>query len=267
MSAATRARFAEVVRSEPVDVGLACLLVAGEVDPDLDVDPSLAELDRLAATVLLPPVCPPAVAAEALRTALGEQAGFGGGSFDDLRSSLLPEVLRRGEGLPLLLSVVWVEVAQRRGIPAYAVGLPGHVAVGVGEPEDDHVLVDPYDGGTALSSARLVEISGGRPADLGPMRPEDLLLRLLTNVRALTARQAPGLASAATRLWAVELSLLLPRHPVSLRQERGELLVRLGNHVGGADELETYAIAVEGADERAATEARRSARSARAQLN
>ncbi len=267
MSTATRARFADVVRSEPVDVGLACLLVGGEVDPDLDVDPSLAALDRLAATVQLPPVCPPAVAAEALRTALGEQAGFGGGSFDDLRSSLLPEVLRRGEGLPLLLAVVWVEVAQRRGIPAYAVGLPGHVVVGVGEPEDAHVLVDPYDGGTVLSPARLAEITGGRPADLGPVRPEDLLLRLLTNVRALTARQAPGLASAATRLWAVELSLLLPRHPVSLRQERGELLVRLGDHVGGADELETYAMAVEGADERAASEARRSARSARAQLN
>ena len=44
----TRARFAEVVRSEPVDVGLACLLIGGELDPDFDVEPSLELLDLIA---------------------------------------------------------------------------------------------------------------------------------------------------------------------------------------------------------------------------
>lgn len=267
----SRKRFAEVVRSEPVDVGLACLLVGGEVDPDLDVDAALAALDALAATVHLPPGAPasPLVAAEALRRALGERAGFSGGSFESLRSSLLPEVIRRREGLPLLLSVVWVEVALRRGIPAYAVGLPGRVVVCVGDAEDEHVVVDPYDGGRSVTPAQLAGLVGRpvSPSDLVPMRPEELLLRLLTNVRALTARQPLGLSSAATRLWAVELSLLLPRHPVALRRERGELLVRLGNHLVGAEELETYAAIVEDADEQGAADSRRSARSARAQLN
>ncbi len=271
MSGGARARFAEVVRSEPVDVGLACLLVGGEVDPHLDVDAGLAALDALAATVALPPGPPasPAVAAEALRRALGERAGFSGGSFEQLHSSLLHEVVRRGEGLPLLLSVVWVEVALRRGIPAYAVGLPGRVVVCVGDPEDEHVVVDPYDGGRLVSRGQLAALVG-RPVitgDLVPVRPEELLLRLLTNIRALTTRQPRSLPTAATRLWAVELSLLLPRHPVDLRRERGELLVQLGHHVGGAEELETYAAIVEDADERAASESRRSARSARAQLN
>ena len=271
MSAATRKRFAEVVRSEPVDVGLACLLVGAEVDLDLDVDAALAALDALAATVHLPPGPPvsPLAAAEALRRALGERAGFSGGSFEQLRSSLLSEVIRHGKGLPLLLSVVWVEVARRRGIPAYAVGLPGRVVVCVGDAEDEHVVVDPYDGGRLVSPDQLAVLVG-RPvllADLGPVRPEDLLLRLLTNIRALTARQRLGLPTAATRLWAVELSLLLPRHPVALRRERGELLVRLGNHLAGAEELETYAAVVEDADEQGAAQARRSARSARAQLN
>ena len=55
-----------------------------------------------------------------------------------------------------------------------------------------------------------------------PLPAHDLLLRLLNNVRALAVRQPPGLDAAAMRLWAVELSLLLPRHPVSLRRERGE---------------------------------------------
>lgn len=247
MTAESRARFAEVVRAEPVDVGLACLLVGAEVEPDLDIDASLAALDALAAAVPTPTV-------DGLRQALG---GFGGSApdYEDVRSSLLPAVLRRRRGLPLLLSVVWVEVAARRGIPAYYCTLPGHVVVGIGDPADTHVVVDPFAGG------RVVD---GAAAPLGEL---DLLLRLLSNVRALTARQPRSLDAARTRLWAVELSLLLPRHPLALRRERGELLVRLGSHTAGAAELEGYAALVEDADEQAALDCRREARQARARLN
>jgi len=265
----SRARFSDAVRNDPVELGLACLLVGCEVDPDLDVDLALTAVDALAATArpFVPPDCAPAVAAEGLRRALGDQAGFAGGDFEDLRSSLLHEVLRRGTGLPLLLSVVWLEVAGRLGVPAYAVGLPGQVVVRIGRPRKEHVLVDPYAGGGLLPPDRLVGPNGAplRPQDLAPIPAVDLVLRLLTNVRALTARQPPSLAGAVTRLWAVDLSLLLPRHPVALRRERGELLVRLGDHVGGAKELETYALVVGNFEERKS--ARRAAGLARAQLN
>jgi len=274
---ATRARFAEVARSEPLDLGLACLLIGGEVEPSYDVDRPLAVLDALTATAR------PHVqrgggvraAAEGLRVALGEQAGFAGFAedYEDLRSSLLHEVLRRGRGLPLLLSVVWLEVAARLDVPAYAVGLPGHVVVGIGDPEDEHVLVDPFAGGRVLTLGDVehrVQATTGRAllaADLAPLPAADVLLRLLTNVRVLTTRQAPSLEVARTRLWAVELSLLLPKHPLDLRRERGELLVRLGRHLAGAEELELYAMAVEDIDEVASEQVRREARLARAQLN
>jgi regulator of sirC expression with transglutaminase-like and TPR domain len=273
----SRQRFAEVVRSEPIDLGLACLLVGGEVDPGLDVDASLAVLDALAAAArpYVPRAGGVAAAAEGLRVALGEQAGFSGFAedYEDLRSSLLHQVLVRRRGLPLLLSVVWLEVAARLDVPAYAVGLPGHVVVGIGDAEDEHVFVDPYAGGRLVSRSDLeqrVRLATGEPvlpSVFAPVDPGDLLLRLLTNVRVLAARQPPSLGTAATRLWAVELSLLLPRHPVDLRRERGELLVRRGDHLGGADELETYALAVAEVDEAAAEAARRQARLARAQLN
>jgi len=274
----TRARFAEVVRSEPVDLGLACLLVGGEVEPDLDVDESLAVLDALAAAArpLIPPGSPPAVVAEGLRVALGEHAGFAGFAedFEDVRSSLLHEVLRRGRGLPLLLSIVWMEVAARLDVPAYAVALPGHIVVVLGDAEDEHVVVDPFAGGRVLSPDALqerVQLMTGRPLthdDLAPVPAADLLIRLLTNIRVLTARQPRGLTVAATRLWAVDLSLLLPRHPADLRRERGELLVRLGDFAGGARELETYAQVADSVDDDvAAGVARSEARLARAQLN
>lgn len=246
MTTGSRARFAEVVRAEPVDVGLAALLVGAEVEPTLDVDEWLGVLDRLAAG------CPSADLA-GLRQGLGAFRGTEE-DFNDVRSSLLPEVLRRGRGLPLLLSVVWVEVASRLGLVASYAMVPGRIVVVLGELEDEHTVVDPY-------AHRVVD----RPAD--PVGPHELLLRLLTNIRALTARQPRSLDAARTRLWAVELSLLVPTHPVELRRERGELLVRLGGHLAGAAELESYAAIVEDVDPKAAEDCRREARQARARLN
>lgn len=269
-----RRRFADVVRAEPVDVGLACLLVGAEVEPDLDVDDGLRRLDDLAAAARpeVPRRAGPREAAEGLRRALGGVAGFAGSDEDygDVRSSLLHEVLRRRRGLPLLLSVVWTEVAARLGVPAYAVALPGHVVVGIGDPDDVFVVVDPFDAGRVLDDAdvdALLRRVGATPDDLRPVPAVDLLLRLLTNVRVLASRLPPSLEAARTRLWATELSLLLPRHSLELRRERGELLVRLGDHLGGARELEEFAGAVGDAQPEAAETARREARSARARLN
>src|SRR5664280_459569 len=143
MSPTSRERFAAVVRTEPVDLGLACLLIAAQADPTLDIRAAQAELDRLARSV--DPRRPPV---EALR---GVLAGFTGDARDyaDLRSSLLPEVLCRRAGLPILLSVVWLEVARRCGIPADGIGLPGHFVVRVGDNYVDN-YVDPFAGGDRL---------------------------------------------------------------------------------------------------------------------
>jgi hypothetical protein len=123
----TRARFAEVVRSEPVDVGLACLLVGGEVRPDLDVDESLEQLDVMAEQTRWRMTSRrPEDAAEAIRRVLhmGYRLRGTDDDFDDVRSSLLSEVLVRKRGLPLLLSVVWTEVAARLGSRRTSSGCP-----------------------------------------------------------------------------------------------------------------------------------------------
>ncbi len=250
MSEASRARFAAVVRSRPVDLGLACLLVAVEADPAVDVEGGLAELDALAAQV-----DPAQAPVPALRAVLGGFTGDGG-DYARLQASLLPEVLRRRSGLPILLSVVWLEVARRRGIDAAGIGLPGHFVVRVaGE------YLDPFAGGAALPPTLLARVE---PAALAPAEPEAILLRILANIRAW-ADGSPE--RGRVRLWAVELSLLLPRHPLELRRERGVLLVSLGDFLGGAAELDAYAEAVEPASTEAADAARRQARLARARLN
>lgn len=70
--------------------------------------------------------------------------------YQRLESSLLQQVLNRRRGLPILLSVVWMEVARRAGGPVHGVALPGHFVVGFGDPAE-HVLADPFAGGVVLT--------------------------------------------------------------------------------------------------------------------
>lgn len=277
-SAELRRRFAEEARCERPGLSTLCLLISAEADGTLDeagMDAVEVELDRLSGELPYRPGSPHAWAL-ALRDLLGERYGFHGvpDDYRRLESSLLHEVLLRRRGLPILLSVVWIEVARRAGAPVYGVGLPGHFVVGLGEPgggtEAGQVLADPFDGGRVLSAADaelLVVGATGVPPDASMLEPAgvvDVVLRILNNARAWAAAR-PERSDVA--LWAVDLSLLLPSHPARLRYERAQLLVQRGEFRQGAQELEAYADVVAAVDEEAAEEVRRQARAALALLS
>ncbi|MER5883483.1 transglutaminase-like domain-containing protein [Streptomyces sp. NPDC001941] len=268
-----RRLFAEEARAERPDLATLCLLVSAEADPALGrhgLDEAQIELDRLAG--LLPFGLSGARAwAAAVGELLGGRCGFHGtpADYQRLESSLLPEVLRRRRGLPILLSVVWIEVARRAGAPVYGVALPGHFVVGFGDP-DEQVLADPFAGGRALSPGDAELLVAGAtgaaldPSMLSPADPLDIVRRVLNNVRAWAAAR-PERADVA--LWAVELSLLLPSHPARLRYERAQLLIQRGDFLTGAAEMEAYAEVVAVVEPATADAIRRRARAARALLN
>lgn len=263
MSAASRELFAAEARAERPDLAQLCLLLAAEADPELDervMDWAQIELDRLAG--MLPYGLHGAKAwAAAVTDLLGGRLGFHGTpkDYDRLESSLLHEVLRRRRGLPILLSVVWLEVARRAGAPVYGLGLPGHFTVGFGDPEEG-VVVDPFAGGASL---------GAGPAELArgprtPARTLDIVLRVLGNIRAWASARPEH---SAVALWSLDLSLLLPSHPAALRYERARLLVERGSFQEGAAEMDAYAVVMDAVDPEAATRIRTEASSARALLN
>ncbi|MEU3840991.1 transglutaminase-like domain-containing protein [Streptomyces sp. NPDC028635] len=266
-------RFAAEARAERPDLAALCLLIGAVADGSLDeagMDAAQMELDELAGQLPFRPGGPADWAA-ALHRVLGERLAFHGtpGDYHHLESSLLHEVLRRRRGLPILLSVVWMEVARRAGAPVYGVALPGHFVVGFG-PETDQVLADPFDRGRVLTGpdAELLVVGATGttpdPSHFTPADPLDVVLRILNNIRAWAAARPER---SDVSLWAVDLSLLLPSHPARLRQERAETLIRRGEFTEGAKELEAYAEVVAAVDETAAEKLRGEARAARALLN
>ncbi|MFF4020508.1 tetratricopeptide repeat protein [Streptomyces sp. NPDC001843] len=272
-TAELRQRFAEEARSERPDLSALCLLLAAQADGSVDeagLDAAQVELDRLAGELPFRPGGPHAWAV-ALCELLGDRYGFRGcaADYQRLESSLLHEVLRRRRGLPILLSVVWMEVARRAGAPVYGVALPGHFVVGLGTAAEQ-VLADPFDGGRVLTGSDaelLVAGATGAPVDpamLVPAAPLDVVTRILNNVRAWAAARPER---SDVGLWAVELSLLLPSRPARLRYERAQLLVQRGDFTEGAAELDAYAELVEVVDETAADRVRQQAHAARAMLN
>ncbi|NDZ98162.1 hypothetical protein G3I28_02230, partial [Streptomyces sp. SID10116] len=196
------------------DLSLLCLLIGTEADPSLDeadIDAARRMLDRLAEQVApghrtgRPP--DPLAWAVALAELLGQGFGFKGGpgDYQRLESSLLHQVLRRRRGLPILLSVVWMEVARRAGAPVHGVALPGHFVVGFGPPEE-RVLVDPFGGGrllTGMDVELLVAAATGTPlapSMLGVAEPLDIVARILNNIRAWAASRPER---SDVSLWAV----------------------------------------------------------------
>ncbi len=289
MTEQSRSRFRTEARGENPDPVLLCLLAAAEHtlgDPgDRAEQPSLdalltacqAALDRHAAAIREAvaerrPRGPEETAA-LLAAVLGGRERFHGRQSDYLRleSSLLPEVLRRRRGLPIMLSLVWSAVAARAGLTVHGIALPGHFIVAVGDPGggDEYVLADPFHGGRLLDIPDVERLSAASghpfsPELLTPAQPLDTVLRVLGNIRRWAADRPEH---ARTQLWAAELALLLPRHPAQLRLERAELLVKTGDFLSGAAEMEAYAKILDAFDPESAAKVRLEARSARHRLN
>ncbi|WP_030203933.1 transglutaminase-like domain-containing protein [Streptomyces sp. NRRL S-87] len=271
-----REEFASAAREERPDLARLCLLLAAELDPgdpgldERGIDEAEIELDRLAGE--LPYGMRDARGwASALAGLLGGRYGFQGVPVDyqKLESSLLHEVLRRRRGLPIMLSVVWMEVARRAGAPVYGVALPGHFVVGFGDPAE-RVLADPFAGGrplTGTDAELLVVGATGSPLDpshLEPAPPLAIVQRILGNIRAWAAARPE---QSGVQLAALELALRMPSHPARLRYERAQLLVQRGEFLRGAAELDSYAAIVTAYDPPGGDRIRAEAAAARAMLN
>jgi len=234
-AAEVRRRFAaEVSRPEgETDLALGALLVGAEEEPRrADVGRCLARLDEMGEEARAHAVRRGGSRVEALNAYLFGELGFVGNESDyyDPRNSMLHQVLGRRTGIPITLSVVYIEVGRRAGLRVEGLGLPGHFIVRASEDEAEGVLVDPFNRKeTDLDEcqARLDLIYEGKlsleDAHLRPVGARGILLRMLGNLKAVYARAQLYRRALA----AVERILLLAPHDLEERRDRGMLLAQL----------------------------------------
>jgi regulator of sirC expression with transglutaminase-like and TPR domain len=200
--------FAELAAAPDATTDLLALAMAAEFR-EVDVATALASLDTLGADVAAAAqrtAASPVEVAAACTEVLGRVHGFEGDRehYDDPRNSMLDIVLERRRGLPILLSVVYIEAARRAGIALSGVGLPGHFVVGH-FGADAPMLLDPFDGGREISAAAAI-------GALRPWLPDEIAMRMLNNLVSSYAKRG----DLAHAIRAAELRLLLPA-PDALR--------------------------------------------------
>lgn len=229
--------FAELAgrSDEDIDVLVGAALVAKDAYPALDVATLVARVEALAGPLAGVDLSgePLLVQVETV-SARFRELGFLGNAEDyyDAKNSLLPDVLERKLGIPISLAIVWSALAERAGVRARGVTFPGHFVVRVDGPSGAFVLVDAFDGGRVLDGpgqAALLRRTLGagaelHPSLLAPASPRAVLVRLLSNLKAIYASRGDhGRAFVAID----RILTLSPDAPRMLR-ERAGVSLRLG---------------------------------------
>lgn len=246
-------RFRDAVAPQRVRIDLAeaALLCAQDAYPDLDIQSTLSDLDRLATTLQkrLPADFSTTHRLIALNNYLYKELGFTPNERDyyDPRNSFLNDVLARKTGIPITLSILYLEIGNRLGLKLKGVSFPGHFLVKV-RVSGGELVLDPYAGGKSLSEEelreRLGQFAGEQAAKSLPLEdfleaasPRQILARLLRNLKVIYME-----ANDLERALAVmqRLVILLPDVPEE-RRDRGLAYARLECPRAAAEDLGHYA--------------------------
>ena len=248
-----RAKFGEMVARNESDLELdrAALLIAAEEYPGLDIDSyldqisSYAEMARSRDDLYADPL----LRIMRLSDLLFEELGFRGNveNYFDARNSFLNEVLERRAGIPITLSVLYIEIARRMDLKLFGVGFPGHFIVKFADDERE-ILIDPFNSGRILTEEQcremIREIYRGElefhPTFLYEVTKKQILSRMLQNLKGIYARAQDHYKT----LGVIERALLL--HPLTDSdraneiRDRGLVYSAMGRSVLALADLEEY---------------------------
>lgn len=247
LSAVQRLRDALRNDDSEVTLDLAALELSAIEFPGLDLEASLFRLDNIAEQ-LRSQITPQSSGLEfihATNELLFENLQFHGneGDYYDPRNSCLNAVLSRRLGIPISLSIVYMEVARRLHRSVSGVALPGHFIV-LYQDENSRYWIDPFHHGRILSfedCCVLANETAGidvhkEPEALAPVGKQQILLRMLGNLKAIYLR---GRALDKARQ---VLDLLILSKPEFAEEYRHRGLIHLQqlNHRAAKADLEMY---------------------------
>jgi regulator of sirC expression with transglutaminase-like and TPR domain len=253
-----RRQFAEMVSrpDEEIDLARAALLVAAVEYPRLDTQHYLDRLDQFGdlARDFAGGAQDSFDYISAINRALFEVLGFRGNreNYHDPRNSFLNEVIDRRTGIPITLTVVYIEVARRVGFPVQGVGMPMHF-IARHDRGGDEIFIDAFNEGTLLGRKGCAELLANMSDGLLKLQPEHLraatkkqiLTRMLSNLLKIYAdgNDYHRLLDMLERLLIIN-----PDSPPHVR-DHGLLLAALERPGEAVAELERYlALAPDAAD-------------------
>jgi regulator of sirC expression with transglutaminase-like and TPR domain len=247
-----RRRFRALIRrpESQLDLAEAALCIAWEDQSAGDPRASLRLLDVLAAEAQarIAQLGEPHEIVDALNTYLFDELGFRGNSstYGDPQNSFLDRVLETRTGLPITLSVLYMEIGARLGLPVVGLALPGHFLVRYHVPESADLFIDPFNRGRLWTAVECATQIAGFYGDTTPALFEQvmaapskraILARMLRNLKSVYAERGDVLhALAATE----RIVLLEPENFAELR-DRGLLRSRAGQLHGALEDLDRYA--------------------------
>jgi regulator of sirC expression with transglutaminase-like and TPR domain len=230
-----------------IDLAKAALYMALEEYPNFEPEEYLEALDAMADEVRdrLPAQNYPLRIIQTINRYLYEDLEFAGNDAEyyDPRNSFLNQVIDRRTGIPITLSLVYLEVAKRIDFPMVGIGMPGHFLI-MPYFEDAGIFVDAFNQGEILFSedcqARLSRIYGQpmklQPAFLAPVSHKQLLGRMLGNLKAIYLQRR----DAIRVLGAIERILLLFPDALGELRDRGILYYQFGRVAEARNDLAIY---------------------------
>jgi regulator of sirC expression with transglutaminase-like and TPR domain len=244
---------------EQIDLGRAALTIALPEYPTLDVSACLGRISDLALEVAerAGEDADPFRTIAALNFVLFARHGFRGNRDDyyDPKNSFLNEVIERKTGIPITLSVLYMEVAGRVGLTVDGIGFPGHFMVKA-EADGNEIVIDPFNSGDIKTeedlTAMVQQMYGGKLAFrrefLAPVSKKQILTRMLTNLKAIYAKADDMVKTLGT------LDRLLILDPASTDdiRDRGVIYTRLESYGQARDDFERYLELAPDADDAAA---------------
>ncbi len=181
-----------------------------------------------------------------MHAVLFDEEGFTGNTEDyyNTSNSYLPAVLASKRGLPITLSLVYKIIAERLGLRAWGVGLPGHFLVAVEEAPKHMLLIDPFAKGRILTPDeahdRMKELFGEEMqwSDelLQPASNRHWLTRILQNLLHIFGTNNHYADVAAI----LELEMLLWPDQGHLQRDLALVLARIGLARPASIWLDTY---------------------------
>lgn len=193
-------RFSEIVSRDDFALDHAALLIGAWEYPERDLEAYRELLDEMAERIL-PDVsrAPGGIArARAISEWLFDRYGFAANTdnYYDPRNSFLCDVIDRRIGIPISLSVVFLEVARRLGVLAQGVNFPGHFLVRVAI-EDAWLFMDPFSRGRVLTPADLEQLLRKtttpnavlEPSVIAAASKRQIVARMLVNLAGIYGRQ------------------------------------------------------------------------------